>query len=187
MVRRFTVARVVAILVSASLSATATAQPSGEMERYINGVRELRMSGGAQEQLKELAFVALGWSSIVYHKDDITGYHSATRSSTSATIPSTSEEKYAEFKKALHSLHPFADADSSGFVTRLEAGEFQTLFMFGPKVRAAVEYEGSDIGEVASALELAVSELLDRIDEYNNMARKAVASGLSGVKIVLIK
>jgi hypothetical protein len=163
---------IVITILAALLSANGAA--AGELEDYIDHVREVRMSATAEMNVKSTVAFLAGYSTLTYRHDEESGQYWPTYTSQTCASPEADPEAVAREQEARNArttalvleFHSLADLDGSGFVSDLEGSMFRRQVESG-FLAAHLATEGPvTLERVASALGVSEAVAKDRLDAY---------------------
>jgi hypothetical protein len=161
----------VAVALLLLLPATAS---TDELEDYIEHVREVRMAAMAEGQVRTVASILLGYSTLTFKRDEASGQYWGTFTSTTCASPDAdpevvrreTEARNVKMNELLLELHSLADLDGSGFVTDQEATTFRKQVEAG-FLAAQLASEGPvTVKRVADALGVSDAVAEERLSGY---------------------
>ena len=181
--------KVSAIIILCLLAVVAMAQAGkqSDLETYIESIRTSGMSEVGRMQISSVAGICCGSTILTYRPDEVSGRY--WPSYTSATCPKPDADtpeikrwktlKVSETDVLIRRLKPFADADSSGFVTTDEGSAFRNLIEYGFLAEQVIRDKGPDLEFLAEASGTDPKAAGERLAAYKDLARRIIDSGVA--------
>lgn len=178
------------LLISALLLLVPASVNADELEDYIEHVREVRMEAMAEIQVKTVASILVGYSTLTYKRDEAAGRYWPRFSSNTCPSPDADPDvvqresalRNARLDELVLKLHSLVDLDGSGFVTDQEASKFRKQVEVGFLAAQLVSEGPLTVQRVAGALGVSDAVAKERLSAYELMYPKFVDLGLaSGV------
>ena len=183
-----------ATLVVSSMSVVLAQEPA-DLQEYLARIRDTGMSEWARGDLSVVAGILLGQTILDFRKDDSTGRLWPGYMSAICPNPNTdaSEEAQrhrrlgAEREALVRQLKPFADTDSSGFVSTREGAVFRDLIEFGYLATYAAQMDGATVQAIARASALSEGDVTERLSAYREMAARMAAASIKPIPAVPVR
>ena len=161
-------------------------QDPADLEEYLTEIREAGMTEEAHNRLTMLASIMLGHTVLDFRKDDSsarvwTGYVTGTCPNPKADLSEEAlrQRRQAAEREALVSqLKPFADSDSSGFVSTREGSLFRGLVEFGYLAAHVVNTDGATLKLLAEATGLSDGDVEQKLSAYRELADRMAAASI---------
>lgn len=150
------------------------AQETGDLEQYIQSIRDKGMAEWAEADLRTLASILSGGSLLTFVKQDGSERLWNSYRSTSCPDPNADpearaawrEREMAKANEIIARLKPLADEDASGFVSNVEGRRFRGIVEHGYLCAEVAKSPHADTALLAEACGLSLEQAVSRLDEY---------------------
>ena len=170
-------------------------QDSSDLEEYLKQVRDTGMSEMGRGDIHWVASLISGERILDFLKDDTSDRLWPRYTSATCPNPNADPLQEAQRQRRLNTerqalvaqLKPFADSDSSGFVSTAEGSSFRNLVEFGYLAAHVVKTGEPTVKAIAKASGFNETEVSGKLSQYQELANLLAGASIKPLPEVRVK